>query len=139
MSIDLIARIVVTAIAAGQGIVPLFVDLNRTHATNVLWTGHARFHVVSQTFTFTLAAMVEVMLLWMPWPDPQARFYLATTLTAVPIVSFLLAAVVRRIYGGTLHDPNGIPPVRVGRRLIHVNVVIEIVASVLLVAAVLAY
>lgn len=40
------ARLLVAAIAAGQGILPVFIDLNRTHATNSLWPGHARFHLV---------------------------------------------------------------------------------------------
>jgi len=41
MSASLLARLMVTAVAAGQGITPLFIDLNRTHATNPLWPGHA--------------------------------------------------------------------------------------------------
>ena len=66
-----------SAIAAGQGILPLFIDLNRTHATNPLWPGHARFHLVYQVFTLLPAAAIEIALLWWPGRRLAARFYLA--------------------------------------------------------------
>ena len=113
MSASMLARLMVTAVAAGQGITPLFIDLNRTHATNPLWPGHARFHVVWQTFGLLLTSLVGVALLW--WPSPASRhfFFLASLLTAMPMLAFLLALFTRRMYGGTLHDPNGIQPVRI--------------------------
>src|SRR5579863_7475335 len=106
------ARLIVTAIAAGQGVMPVFIDLNKTHATNPLWTGHARFHLVQQVFTLLPAAAIEVALLWYPGAAWRARFYLAALLTATALVGFLLAVVLRPLYGGTLHDPNGIQPLR---------------------------
>src|SRR4051812_26305878 len=107
MSSPLLARLMLTAVAAGQGITPLFIDLNRTHATNPLWPGHARFHVVWQTFALTLSAIVEVALIW--WLSAASRqfFYLAALLTSLPMIAFLLAAITRQKYAGTLHDPNG--------------------------------
>jgi hypothetical protein len=141
--LHLLARLMVTAVAAGQGITPLFIDFNRTHATNPLWTGHARFHVVGQAITMTALAVVEVALLW--WIAPQERwvFFLATLLTATPIVGFLLAMFARAIYAGTLHDENGIRPVklRIGGaiREIDVNVVLVLAAAAVLAIAVLIY
>jgi hypothetical protein len=133
----------VTAVAAGQGITPLFIDLNRTHATNPLWPGHARFHVVGQAITMTALAIVEVALLW--WIAPQERwvFLLATLLTATPIVGFLLATISRAIYAGTLHDENGIRPVklRIGGviREIDINVILVLIGAAVLVTAVLIF
>ncbi len=113
MSASFIARLMVTAVAGGQGITPLFIDLNRTHATNPLWPGHARFHVVWQTFELFFLSVLGVALIWMPSPESRLHFYLAALLTASPMLSFLVAMFSRRAYGGALHDPNGIQPVRI--------------------------
>ena len=140
MTSALVARWMVAAIAAGQGILPVFIDLNRTHATNSLWPGHARFHLVQQVFTLLPAAAIEVALLWWPGPAMRERFYLAALLSATSLAGFLVATVARPLYGGTLHDPNGIQPVRltVGSRLIviEMNVPIVALATVLLMGAV---
>ena len=140
MSASFIARLMLTAVASGQGVAPLFIDLNRTHATNPLWPGHARFHVVWQTFSLTLASAIEVALIW--WPSPQSRafFYLASLLTSAPMGGFLLALFTRSSYHGTLHDPNGIQPLCVhiaGRmREIDMNAVLVIVGTTVLICAV---
>lgn len=143
MSASLLARVLLTAIAAGQGIAPLFIDLNGTHATNPLWPGHARFHVVSQTLGQTLAAAVEVALVWWPGPALHQRFYLAAILTGIPMAGFLAALFTRSLYRGTLRDPNGMPLARIRTRTgifeFDMNVVIIALASVLLIAAVLVY
>src|SRR3954466_2219730 len=107
MTAALAARLIVTALAAGQGILPVFIDLNRTHATNPLWPGHARFHLVQQVFTVLPAAAIEVALLWFPGPAMVERFYLAALLAATSLAGFLVATLARSLYGGTLHDPNG--------------------------------
>lgn len=137
------ARLIVTAIAAGQGVMPVFIDLNKTHATNPLWTGHARFHLVQQVFTLLPAGAVEIALLWYPGAAMRARFYLAALLTATALVGFLLAAVSRELYGGTLHDPNGMQPLRLrigSRRVVFdMNVPIVALASVLLIVAVILF
>ena len=138
-----LARAAVTAITLGLGITPLFVDLNRTHATHPLWLGHARFHVVWQTVTAALASAAGVALLWWPGPYAAERFYLAALLTALPMLGFLVALAARRMYGGTLHDPDGIKPVkmRLGGRAIEMdmNAALVVTATVILAAAVLVY
>lgn len=143
MTAAFVARVMVTAIAAGQGVAPLGIDLNRTHATNPLWAGHARFHLVQQVFTLLPAAAVEVALLWWPGRAMGGRFYLAALLTATPLAGFVIAAVARKLYGGTLHDPNGIQPVamHIGSRevVFDLNVPIVIAAGVLLIAAVIVF
>lgn len=143
MSAQLLARFMVTAVAAGQGITPLFVDLNKTHATNPLWTGHARFHVVQQTFGLTAFAAIEVILLWWIAPGSPFLFHLAALLTSIPIVSFLIATLARKLYGGTLHDPNGIRPVsiRLGDAVheIDVNIVLVLAGGLILISSVLIF
>ncbi len=143
MSSPFLARLMVTAVAAGQGITPLFIDLSRTHATNPVWTGHARFHVVWQTFVFLSASIVEVALLWAIAPGVHLLFYLATLLTALPMFAFLTAMFTKSLYGGTLHDPNGVQPVRIrigGRiREIDMNVVLIIAGAAVLLIALLIF
>lgn len=143
MSASLLARLMVTAVAAGQGIAPLLIDLNRTHATNPLWPGHARFHVVWQTFGLFLMGLVGGTLIWWPSPGSRQLFYLASLLTALPMLAFLVALFLRRTYGGALHDPNGIQPLRirigVKTREFDMNAVLVIFAGVVLAGAVLLF
>jgi len=143
MTAAFVARLIVSSIAAGQGILPVFIDLNRTHATNPLWPGHARFHLVWQTFTVLPTSAIAVALLWWPGAAVGERFYLAVLLTATSLAGFFTATLTRSMYGGTLHDPNGIQParVRVGSRtiLFDLNLAIVCVAAVLLGGAVLLY
>ena len=133
----------VTAVAAGQGVTPQFVDLNRTHATNPLWTGHARFHVVDQTVVMALLATVEVALLWWIAPGSRFSFYLTTLLTAAPISGFLIATFTRGMYDGTLRDPNGVKPLRIHiRKRLHeidVNAVLVSVGVAVLLVAILIF
>jgi hypothetical protein len=106
------ARVILSIVAAMQGVASCAVELNRTHATNPLWPGHARFHVVWQSCTALLAAAVEVALIWWAGPEMRSRFYLAAILIAVPMVGFAFAAFFRPLYSGTLRDANGVPPLR---------------------------
>ena len=143
MTAPLLSRLIVTAIAASQGIAPLLIDLNRTHATNPLWPGHARFHVVWQALGLFFLGMIGVALVWLPSPESRLLFYLAALLTALPMLSFLVAMFSRRAYGGTLHDPNGIQPVRIrigaGIREFDLNAVLVIFGGVVLAGAVLLF
>jgi hypothetical protein len=143
MTASLLARVMVTSVSAGQGITAVFIDLNRTHATNPLWIGHARFHVVQQTFASLAAAIVEVVLLWAIAPGARLLFYLATLLTALPMFAFLIAMLSRSLYGGTLHDPNGMRPIRIriGSRVraVDMNIVLVVVGIAVLLIAVMIF
>jgi hypothetical protein len=143
MSAPLLARLMLTTVAAGQGITPLFIDLNRTHATNPLWPGHARFHVVWQTLEFFFMGAVGVSLIWWPSNESKHLFYLAEVITALPMLTFLLALFTRRMYGGTLHDLNGIQPwcVHIGgkTREFDMNVVLTLVGATVILLALLVF
>jgi hypothetical protein len=143
MSASLLARLMITAVAAGQGITPLFIDLNRTHATNPLWPGHARFHTVWHTFALFFTGIVGVALIWWPSPGSRGLFYLAALLTALPMLAFFVAMFSRKTYGGTLHDPNGIQPVRIrigGKvREFDMNAVLVIVGGAVVLSAALMF
>ncbi len=118
-----VARVLLSLLCAIQGMATVAIDLNRTHATNPEWVGHARFHVVWQTLMMPLLAVVELGLLWGGWVSAERGFVLALVLAGVSPVAFLLSCATRRMFGGTLFDPNGILPlpVRVGGRVVQVD------------------
>ncbi len=143
MSAPLLARLMVSAVAAGQGIAPLFIDLNRTHATNPLWPGHARFHVVWQTFGLFFMGVLAMALIWWPPAGSRDHFYLAVVLTALPMLGFFAALFTRGMYAGTLHDPNGYQPVRIrigGKmRAFDMNLVLVCAGAVVILIALLMF
>jgi len=68
--------------------------------------------VVWQTINVALLSVLELALIWLRGPYQKDGFYLAMLLTAASPLAFMIAFVSRRIFGGSLSDPNGIPPVR---------------------------
>jgi hypothetical protein len=107
------ACVLLTGLCGIQGLATLAIDLHRSHATNPRWPGHARFHVVWQSMNVALLSAIEIGLIWWRGPRATQRFYLAVILASVSCCGFLLALFGRRLYGGTLSDPDGIPPARI--------------------------
>lgn len=89
------------------GIIPLFADINKTHATHPQWPAHARFHVVTQVITTTLIACIALWLMWSQKIDHQLGVCIATALGLTIIGGFLLSAAFRKLYGGALSDDQG--------------------------------
>lgn len=116
MTHQVIARDLLAGLCFVQGLATLAIDLNRTHATNPDWPGHARFHLVWQTATFAWLALLEVVLVLSAGPYQEPRFYLAAILAGTPMLGFFTALIGRRIYRGTLSDPNGMRPVTIAIR-----------------------
>lgn len=141
MDFHWLARMLLGTFCIIQALATIILDLNRTHAAHPQWLGHARFHVVWQTATVASLAILEVMLLSFRGPLEGERFYLVALLACAPMIGFFAALVTRRLYGGTLSDPGGIPPVRLklGARQIELdmNLVAE-VGGILTVASIVA-
>lgn len=133
-----IARVLLSLLCGIQGMATLLIDLNRTHATNPAWVRHARFHVVWQTLTMVLLAVVEVALIWGGYVGAERGFYLAVTLAALSPAAFLLSFAGRVWFGGALSDVNGIQPLRVvigGRTLLVDMNLVAVIAAVISLAA----
>ncbi|WP_263351547.1 hypothetical protein [Acidicapsa acidisoli] len=132
MSHQVIARALLALLSGVQGLATLGVDLNRTHATNPSWTRHARFHLVWQASSCAFLSGLGIVIVLLPGPYMTSCFYIAAAMAAIPMVSCLSAFLTRRLYGGALFDPNGIPPVTVRifarARQIDINLATEIVA-----------
>lgn len=89
MEATLISSLLVSAVAVMIMIGPAVADFNATHATNPLWTPHARFHVVWQVFTNSTVAALSLYLLWV-----VDAFWLAAFLNTVWFGSFFLTLAV---------------------------------------------
>lgn len=138
-----IAGLLLASLAGMQGLGSILVDFNRTHASNPEWTGHARFHAVWKIATDALLAILAVALVFWSAPLSAERFYLAAALTAFPMLAFFAALFTTRLYGGSLHDENGIRPVPLsfhGKSYpVDLNAAVEVVAAVFLIGTVLVF
>ena len=132
---NLLARILLTLATIGYGVITVKADFNRTHATNPLWTPHARFHLVWQITSYVGFALMAFALIWLPGPYRVERLYLAAGFAAVVYGAFFIALATMPVYGGRTYDENGYQPLtmRIGRpRLMDLNVTVFSVQLVVL-------
>ena len=129
MTNQVIARDLLAAICILQGLATVGIDLNRIHAANPLWPGHARFHLVWQAVTFAWLALLEVVLVFAAGPYREQCFYLAAILAGIPMLGFLAALIARGTYEGTLSDSNGMKPLIIKFRGSNLRVDLNLVAE----------
>ena len=104
-----ISKILLTMICFGFATITPLIDFNESHATNPLWTGHARFHLVWQVNAMILTALLSLTLLWIF--DSFFNLLLVVTLNYLWIFSFFGSAISIRLYDGEFNDINGVPPI----------------------------
>jgi len=105
---ELIAKILITLVAVATAIGPMFADFNKTHATNPLWTPHARFHVVWQVLAQAGVAGFILYVLWVAEFD--GHLLLAALMNFNWGLTFFLTLFNMKLFEGSLADVNGIPP-----------------------------
>jgi hypothetical protein len=110
-TLHLTGKILISLATAIYGFIPLFVDLGKTHATNPLWTSHARFHVVWQVIIMFFLAITGLYFLWFSDATQSYSINLPFLFGLIVLGGFLLNVLVRHLYKGTLSDPNGVPPI----------------------------
>lgn len=108
-----LARILLTITTIGFSIVPMFADFNKTHATNPLWTPHARFHVVWQVLSYGGIGFISLLLLWRDGSDYSSQLYLVLGLCASVYVAFFTTYFAMPVFGGKAFDDNGYLPIPV--------------------------
>jgi len=106
----LVSRILLSLATVGYGFVTIKADFNATHATNPLWTPHAKFHVVWQILSYCGLAVIALGLIWIKGPVEVERLYLATGIGATIFGAFFIALLARPMFGGTLYDQDGYLP-----------------------------
>lgn len=106
----LVARILLTLMTAGWALGTVLADFNKTHATNPLWTPHARFHVVWQICSYSGFGLLNLALIWWPGPLVLERLYLAALIGTIVYAAFFVALFAMPVYGGAAYDKNGYEP-----------------------------
>jgi heme/copper-type cytochrome/quinol oxidase subunit 2 len=106
-----LSKILLTISIFLYGFVPPFIDLNKTHATNPNWVGHARFHVVWQVFITFFIAITALYILWFSEIENGLKHNLVLCLSLCVLGAFFLNIAFKNLYGGTLADPDGITPI----------------------------
>jgi len=84
-------------------------DFNKTHATNPLWTPHARFHVVWQVSSYCGIGLIALFLIWSA--GPATKLWLAVALAAAMYAGFFATVLAMPRFGGNLADANGVRPI----------------------------
>ena len=108
-----VARALLTLATMGYSLLTVKADFNKTHATNPLWTGHARFHVVWQITSYVGLGGIALALIWAPGELAAERLYLVSAFAAVVYSAFFIALFSMPIYGGRAYDENGYLPIAV--------------------------
>jgi hypothetical protein len=107
---EMTAKILITLVAFATAFGPIRADFNATHATNPLWTPHARFHVVWQVLCQAGIAMFILYILW--GADFTGHVWLAAMMNFNWAVTFFLTLANMKRFAGSLKDVNGIAPFR---------------------------
>lgn len=107
---NLISRLLFSLVSVALIFGPAKADFNATHATNPLWTPHARFHVVWQVLSNSAISLVALYLLWTPSDDYFTYIVLAAVLNFIWLIAFFLTLASMSLFDGSLADVNGIKP-----------------------------
>ena len=104
-----ISKVLLTVICIGFGTITPLIDFNESHATNPLWTGHARFHLVWQVNAMIITAVLSISLLWFYYSI--TNHLIVILLNYLWIFSFYATVFGLKLFDGELNDINGVPPV----------------------------
>jgi hypothetical protein len=85
--------------------------MNRTHLFHPAWTGHARFHLVWSALSQLAISLIALRLIWDQGAAAALRCEYAAIIGFCMTSGFWGAWALRKWFKGTLHDPQGIPPI----------------------------
>lgn len=109
----MLAKLLMTVAILQFTVIPLIADLNRSHAANPAWPGHARNHLVVQVLTTSGIGCLALFFLWSNRVSHELGLCIATMLASIALVPFFVAVVARPLFGGELM------PARIGIGTIH--------------------
>jgi hypothetical protein len=97
-------------------VIPLFADLNRTHAANPEWPGHARNHLVTQVLTTSSLGACALYFLWSGRVVQDLAICIAMILSVAALAPFFISSLTSPIFGGQIMPVRrGLGTVRFGR------------------------
>ena len=105
-----ISKVLLTLISFGFAFITPLIDFNESHATNPLWTGHARFHLVWQVNAMILSSFLSLYLIWLV--GDSYSLGIVFCIIYLWVIAFVLTMVSMPLYDGELNDINGVPPIR---------------------------
>ena len=103
-------RVLMTLATAVYGLVPPIVDLGVTHALHPDWPPHARMHMVWLLVTMSSIAVLALYFIWRH-SDRQFGIRMGGLLGLCAFGGFFVSAATTQLYGGSLHDKGGVPPI----------------------------
>lgn len=107
----LTTQILITVATVGYCVIPTIFDMNKSHATNPTWTGHARYHVVWQVSSYDLIALIGLYLTWTADAGGDG-LWIPALIALATYGGFWIAWATQALYGGVLQDAvNGVPDV----------------------------
>ena len=107
----ILGRIIMTLATLMYGVIPPLVDLTESHVFHPDWMPHARMHMVWLLGTNTAIAGVAIYLLWLHKSGLAVGVHLAGVLGLCVYGGFMLSAFTTPLYGGSMSDAGGMPPV----------------------------
>ena len=116
-----ISKVLLTLLLLGFAIITPLIDFNESHATNPLWTGHARFHLVWQVNAMILSSFLSLYLLWIT--GDSLSLGLVYCIIYLWIIAIALTLFSMSLYDGELNDVNGVPPIK--QKLFGKNILID--------------
>jgi len=106
-----ISRWLITIPTLFYGIVPPIVDFTETHVFHPDWTAHSRLHMVWLLVTNSALALLSIYLMWFRVREPRFNISVAGLIGVCIFIGFLIAAGSSSLYGGSLSDSGGVPPI----------------------------
>lgn len=106
-------RVLLSITTFGCSIIPMLADFNKTHATNPLWTGHARYHVVWQCLSYGWLGLFSFYLIWLHEGGSSTPLYISAFLCAAIYGGFFMTLMCIRLFDGKTHDENGYLPTEI--------------------------